>query len=117
MKNSRTTIINAIDDKKGKDIVEIDFTENNGSICDAYIICSATSNSHTDAISNEIGKQMKEKHNEKPVRIEGREEGLWIILDYGDVMIHIFEEQTRKLYTLEKLWSGAKIINHGTSED
>ncbi|MBE9487746.1 MAG: ribosome silencing factor [Bacteroidetes bacterium] len=117
MKSNRATIIKAIDDKKGKDIVEIDFAENNGSICDAYIICSATSNSHTDAISNEIDKQMREIHKEKPIRMGGKEDGLWIILDYGDVMVHIFEEQTRKVYALERLWSGAKITNHRSSED
>ncbi|MEG1553963.1 MAG: ribosome silencing factor [Rikenellaceae bacterium] len=112
MSDIRTTIIKAIDEKKGEDIVEIDFSGLDGTICDAFIICSANSYTQVEAISQEIDRLMREEHNEKPIRVEGRENSLWIIVDYGDVMVHIFEKETRDFYALEKLWSDAKIIKH-----
>ncbi|MEG1793401.1 MAG: ribosome silencing factor [Rikenellaceae bacterium] len=112
MSDIRTTIIKAIDEKKGEDIVEIDFSGLDGTICDAFIICSANSYTQVEAISQEVDRLMREEHNEKPIRVEGRENSLWIIVDYGDVMVHIFEKETRDFYALEKLWSDAKIIKH-----
>lgn len=116
MSKNAETIIKAIDDKKGEDIVEIDLRGLDGTVCDEFVICSATSNTHADAISLEIDKQMREERNEKPLRVEGRENGLWIIVDYGDIMVHIFEKGTREYYNLEKLWSDGKITRHGGQE-
>ena len=98
-------VIAAIEDKKGENIVVIDLTVIDGSVADTFVVCEAQSNTQVDAICNEIDKQMSEKMNEKVIRVEGRENGLWIIMDYGDVMIHIFERATREFYALEKLWS------------
>lgn len=112
MSNTKETIIRAIDDKKGENIVEIDFAGLDGTICDAFIICSANSFTQVDAISQEIDRLMREEHDEKPIRIEGRENSLWIIVDYGDIMVHIFDKETRDFYALEKLWSDAKITKH-----
>ncbi len=107
MKETYKTIVEAIEEKKGEGISVIDLSEVEGTICDAFIVCEAQSTSQTDAIYNEVEKQMIEKHHEKPLRIQGRENGVWIILDYGDVFVHIFEKQTREFYGLDELWSDA----------
>lgn len=97
--------IAAIEDKKGEEIVVIDMSKTDGSITDAFVICSAQSTTQVDAICNEIDKQLFENIGEKVYRIEGKENGLWIIMDYGDLMVHIFERSTRAFYALEDLWN------------
>lgn len=111
-------VIAAIEDKKGENIVVVDLSVVESSITDAFVICEAQSTTQVDAICNEVEKQMLEKLNEKVYRIEGKENSLWVIMDYGDVMVHIFERATREYYALEELWSDApqkKIIESGIS--
>ena len=76
------------------------------SVCDWFVIASGTSTTHTRAIADNIVKKLKEKR-EKLWHREGEREASWILLDYGDVVAHIFLEETRAFYDLEKLWSDA----------
>lgn len=105
MNKSVETAVAAMEDKKGENIVVIDLAGIDGSITDYFVICEAQSTTQVEALINEVEKQMIEKQQEKPFRIEGKENGLWIIMDYGDIMVHVFEKETRAFYKLEELWS------------
>jgi ribosome-associated protein len=96
---------NAASDKKGIDIVTIKMRKISG-ICDYFVIASGTSTTHVRAISDNIVKQLREK-GANPRHVEGEREASWILVDFGDVVGHIFLEKTRKFYDLEKLWAKA----------
>ena len=74
--------------------------------CDCFVICSATSTRRAKAISEEIQERLK-KEGQRLKHIEGAGEALWILLDYGDVVAHVFYEETRRFYGLERLWGDA----------
>ena len=78
-------------------------------IADFFIICSGESTTQVKAIQEQIEKEFEEA-GIKPLGIEGRKNNLWVLMDYDDIIIHIFEEQTRAYYELEKLWIDAKRI-------
>lgn len=107
MNKNVEAVIAAMEDKKGEKIVTVDLSKIDGSITDTFVICEAQSTTQVDAICNEVERQMLEKQGEKVYRIEGKENGLWIIMDYVDIMVHIFERSTREFYALEDLWSDA----------
>ncbi len=75
-------------------------------VCDYFVIASGTSTTQVRAISDNISRKLKDK-GERIWHIEGEREALWILLDYGDVVAHVFCEGTRRFYDLERLWSGA----------
>ena len=91
--------------KKAFDIVIIDLRKF-PSVCDYFVVASATSTTQARAISDNIQKEMKEK-GQRAWHVEGEREAAWVLLDYGDVVAHVFCDQTRKFYNLERLWSGA----------
>lgn len=102
-------IIEGILDKKGHEIIDINLSALENSICDNFIICHGTSGRQVDAIAQSVEKTVKENTGEKPWHKEGYQNAEWILLDYVDVVVHIFNEQTRKFYNLEGLWADAKI--------
>lgn len=105
-------ICKLLDDKKAKDIVIVNL-ENLTIIADYFIICSARSNTQVKALSDIVEEGMS-KAGVEPLRVEGKQEGRWAVLDYGDVIVHIFYEETRNLYSLENLWSnGANVTHYG----
>jgi ribosome-associated protein len=109
-------IIEAIQDKNGRDLKLLDLQKIENSICDFFLICHGTSNTHIDAITDKIYRDAKEKFNELPFSKEGMENKTWVLLDYGNIVIHIFQEEYRRFYNLEDLWADAKIIEY-KSED
>lgn len=76
-------------------------------IAEYFVICSGRSVRQTRAIAEHIQTSLKSRHKETPLGVEGEAEGLWILLDYGDVVTHVFYEPTRAYYALENLWSDA----------
>ncbi len=102
--NNLEVIISAAQDKKAKGIVSLDMRGIDGSICDYFVICNADSTTHVESISNEIEEKLIEINNQKPFRVEGRQNGYWVVMDYGDVMVHIFLTEARDYYRLEELW-------------
>lgn len=104
-------IVEGIQEVKGHEIVDIDLTSIKNSICDNFIICHGTSKRQVDAIADSVEKLVREKTKEKPWHKEGFQNAEWILLDYVDVVVHIFNEQNRKFYNLEGLWADAKIKN------
>jgi len=95
----------------GKKAVDVRILDLRGltSIADFFVICSGTSSTHVDAIADGIEQTLK-RDGRYPSHVEGKAESTWILMDYGDVVVHIFEEQTRAFYALERLWNDAKGI-------
>jgi len=99
----------AIDDKKGLNVVLLDVSELLV-VTDVFVIASGTSNRHVRSLSDEAEAWLAERTGRKPLRREGREHSTWILLDYGDVVVHVFDEKTRDYYQLERLWADAPVI-------
>ncbi|MGE5138359.1 MAG: ribosome silencing factor [Rudaea sp.] len=101
-------IADIISDKKGSDIVVLD-TRPVSSVADYFVIATADSDRQAKAIVEEIEKQMKAKEI-RPLGIDGEIDSGWVLMDYGDVLVHIFDPGTRDFYQLEELWSGAPTV-------
>ena len=100
--------INAVMGKKALDLVVLDVRDLT-SFSDIFIICSGRSNRQVSAIAEYVQVNLK-KHDIKPLSVEGKKEGHWVLLDYGHVIIHVFYEPVRAFYDLEGLWIDAKRI-------
>jgi len=103
-------IVTGIEDKKGNDTVVIDLSPFDNVIADYFIITDATSNTQVKAISDNIQERLRDTLKRKPYGVEGEENAEWILLDYGDVIVHVFQRPTREYYDLEGLWGDAKVI-------
>ena len=101
-------IAEAMLDKKAKGVVAMDLTGIGTAITDNFVICNADSTTQVVAISDNVVEQMWAKCGEDPIRSQGRENAFWIILDYGDIVVHIFKTEYRDFYRLEDLWSDAE---------
>ena len=97
------------DDNRGRDIVVLDMRELTP-IFDYFVIASGTSRRQLHAMSEEIDHALEEGLGDRRLGIEGYDESRWILLDYGDVVIHLFEPETRRYYALEELWGHAKHV-------
>jgi len=104
-------IIEGIRRKKGIEIVNIDLTTGGEAECDNFIICHGSSNTHVDAIARSVEASVEELAFEKVWRQDGFQNAQWILLDYVNVMVHIFQEPFRRFYDLESLWGDGTIYN------
>ena len=100
--------------KKAEGLVVLDVRDLT-SISDVFIICSGRSNRQVSAIADHIQRFLRENAI-KPLSVEGKGEGLWVLMDYGHVVIHVFYESTRTFYDLEGLWSDARRITTASME-
>jgi ribosome-associated protein len=98
----------AADSKKAFEILILDLGKLS-SICDYFVICSGSNSTQVGAIAEGIGRELA-KAGVRPSHVEGEMGATWVLMDYGDVVVHIFEEQTRTYYSLEKLWGEAPRI-------
>lgn len=98
----------ALDDKKAKDIKILKTVEHTV-LADYFVICNGTSNSHVKALVDEVDKQLS-LAGEPPVRREGMRSDIWVLMDFGSVIVHVFTDEARKFYNLERLWSDAEEI-------
>ena len=103
------TITDSILDKIGKEISIIDLSSINYAFCDYFIVCHGDSNTQVSAIAESIGRKTKEEHNTPPGHVEGLQNAQWILMDYGSVVVHIFQKEYRDYYKLEDLWGDAQI--------
>ena len=101
-------IVIGISDVKGQDIEMIDLRKIENRICDFYIICSGSSNTHVSAILDSVKKKVSKTLKEKPSHTEGVENAEWILLDYINVVVHIFQKKVRDFYRIEELWGDCK---------
>lgn len=102
-------ILKGIDDVKGKDIQLLDLREIENTVCDYFIICSGNSNTQVNAISGSIHKAVSKELKDKPWHIEGQGNAEWVLMDYINVVVHVFQKQARDFYDIESLWGDAKI--------
>ena len=98
----------ALDDKKAKD-VKILKTAEHTVLADYFVICNGTSSTHIKALVDEVDKQLSEA-GEPPMRREGLRSDIWVLMDFGSVIVHIFTDEARKFYDLERLWSDAEAV-------
>ena len=106
------TIIQAIQEKKGEDIVSLDLKKIHEAVSDFFIIVSANSTTQVKAIADHIEEEVKRHCGEKPYKHEGRQAAQWILIDYVNVVIHVMQTESRKFYKLEEMWSDAQLIEH-----
>ena len=103
------TIIEGVKEVKGKDMTILDLKNIETAVCRYFVICSGTSNIHVSSISDNVRKFVSKELNEKPWNTEGQNTAEWILMDYSDIVLHVFQEKTREYYTLEDLWGDANI--------
>jgi len=113
-KNSKLikTIINAIQEKKGENIISLDLRKVNEAVADFFIICEASNQPQVRAIADFVEHEMKEKCDEYPYRHEGMKNLQWVLIDYVNVVVHVMLAETRKFYKLEEMWSDAVAHEH-----
>ncbi len=105
-------IIDAIQDIKGKNIVKLDLRALDDAPADYFIICEGDSSTQVKAISDNIGRKIKEKLGLNPNHTEGMEGARWILVDYFDTVVHVFYPETRAFYEIEELWGDAGITQY-----
>ena len=109
--NLISTIVDSIEEVKGKEINILDLRKLETRVCDYFVICEGASNTQVSAIVNSINKKVSETLKDKAWGIEGMESSQWVLLDYIDVVVHIFQKQKREFYDIEGLWGDAKSID------
>ncbi|MCW0483333.1 ribosome silencing factor [Gaoshiqia sediminis] len=102
-------IIEGIERKKGLDIIKIDLTKINHSECNYFIICHGNSTTQVDAIAHSVEDTVEEITGEQAWHKDGYKNSIWILLDYADVMVHVFQHEARNFYDIENLWADAAI--------
>jgi ribosome-associated protein len=106
------TIINAIHEKKGENVISLDLRKIPEAVADFFIICEANNPSLLKAIADEIEHEVKERCGESAYKHEGRQAQQWILIDYVNVVVHIMLPEPRKFYQLEEMWSDAVSTEH-----
>ena len=104
-------IIKGIEDVKGANIDILDLREIDNAVCDYFIICNGNSNTQVVAISNSIQKVVSKELKDKPWHVEGLENGEWVLMDYVNIVVHVFQEHIREYNDIENLWGDAKITS------
>jgi len=107
--NLIAVILKGIDDVKGEDIQLLDLREIENTVCDYFIICSGNSNTQVNAISGSVQKVVSKELKDKPWHVEGENNAEWVLMDYVNVVVHIFQKHIRDFYDIESLWGDAKI--------
>jgi ribosome-associated protein len=102
-----TTIIGGIEEVKGKEVTILDLREIENTVCDYFIVCEGTSNTQVNAIVSSIQKQVSKSLKDKPWHIEGSENAEWVLMDYVNVVVHVFQKHIREYYDIESLWGDA----------
>ena len=106
------TIIHAIQQKKGENILSLDLRKIPEAVSDFFIICQATSSTQVKAIADFVEHALREECNEVAFKQEGRQALQWVLIDYVNVVVHIMQPETRKFYRLEEMWSDASVLEH-----
>jgi len=108
-------IIKGILEKKGKDIISLNLTKLPNAVCNYFILCHGNTKIHVEAIAESVEDEVIKGVRAKPWHKEGFENAEWILIDYVDVVVHIFQEHTRMFYNLEKLWADAEIKKYDSN--
>ena len=111
-KNVLKVITDAMLEKKGQQVVSLDLSSIGTAMSDYFVVCNADSTTAVAAIADNIIVRMEEKCGRKVLRMQGLENDFWIILDYGDIVVHVFLTQYREFYRLEDLWADAERVEY-----
>lgn len=103
------TIVFGMLEKKANNIAIIDLTNIPTAISSYYVVCHAHSNTQVEAIAESVGMEVSKRLNDRPIHVEGAQLAEWILLDYSNVVVHVFQEDRRHFYNLEGLWADADI--------
>lgn len=106
------TIIAAIQDKKGENIISLDLKKIHEAAADFFIICEANNTTQLKAIADNIEYEVKHKCSELPYKSEGKTAAQWLLIDYINVVVHVMHPESRKFYQLEEMWSDADVKLH-----
>ena len=99
----------ALEDKHAKDVTILKTAEQTV-LADYFVICNGTSSTHIKALVDEVDKRLSEA-GEPPIRREGLRSDIWVLMDFGCVIVHVFTDEARKFYNLERLWSDAEVVS------
>lgn len=102
-------IVEGMQEKKAKNITVLNLAEIENRICDYFVICDADSTTHVDAIANSVEDMVIKKCGEKPYHSEGYQNSEWILIDYINIVVHVFLRETREYYNIEGLWGDAEV--------
>jgi len=102
-------VVHGILEKKGKDVVSLNLSKLSNAVSNFFIVCHGNSKTQVEAIAESVEEEAKKTLQRKPWQKEGKENAEWILIDFADVVVHIFQEETRLFYKLEDLWADAKI--------
>ena len=108
--NELKVIADAMLEKKAQDVVSLDLRSIGTAISDHFIVCNADSTPAVVAIADNVEDRMIEKCRRKVIRTQGKENAFWVILDYGDIVVHVFQTPYRAFYRLEDLWADAERV-------
>ncbi|MCH7609574.1 MAG: ribosome silencing factor [Chloroflexi bacterium] len=103
------TMVDVLEEKKGEDILILDLA-GVASFTNLFVMCNGRSARTLKALSSEVGSAVKEKHNRLPLQVEGDSKSGWILLDYGEVILHLFSPALRDYYALEELWAAGRVV-------
>lgn len=109
-------IIEGAQEKKAKNIISLDLTGFDGAICEHFVVCNAESTTQVSAITEGIEDLVEKKLGERVWRVEGKTNGLWVVMDFGNIMVHVFQTEMRDFYKLEELWDRAPITEYLSEE-
>ncbi|MDD3787227.1 MAG: ribosome silencing factor [Petrimonas sp.] len=107
--NLLQSIIEGIQEKKGKNITTIDLKKIAGSVCDHFVICEGNTPTQVSALAESVEEIVKKNTDESPIRVQGKQRSEWIGMDYGSVIVHIFLPELRTFYNLDNLWEDANM--------
>ena len=103
-----TTVIAGIEDVKGKEISILDLRDIEKTVRDYFVVCEGTSNTQVNAIVNSIQKKVSKELRDNPWNVEGQDNAEWVLMDYVNVVVHVFQKHIREFYDIESLWGDAK---------
>ena len=105
------TIVDCIDNLKGENIIILDLKKIDNAVSEYFIICSGNSSTQVGAIAANVEKKVRNEIKERPIHIEGTQNAQWVLMDYGNVVVHVFLKGIREYYDLESMWGDAKLIS------
>jgi ribosome-associated protein len=105
-------VVKGMQEMKAEDIVLMDLRNVKNAVADFFVICSGNSDTHIDAIAESVDHEVNKTDGQNPWHREGQNNKIWVLLDYVDVVVHVFNQENREFYALESLWGDAKITSY-----
>lgn len=102
-------IIEGIENVKGEDTTILDLRGIDNTVCDYFVICNGNSNTQVNAISGSVQRTVSKEIHDKPWHVEGEQNGEWVLMDYVNIVVHVFQKEIREYYNIEALWGDAKV--------